>query len=306
MECAKRELMEELKLPTADVDRLLYDGSALKFKGVLNDDSSAVGRRHMAFIVEYEVSADPAWKTPKRGEKSITKLRWLRGELSPTPIWEFEYWSQLCIRAFFPHLADATPGYRIRRSTAPKRSGIICLTGPVGSGKSAATELLESEYGFSVVNSGEILAALLKVPPVPETPRKEFQRLAWQFVQSKNGVSKLANAIWLEVRKFGDSKVLIDGVRQKSTLEALARLAGRRMIGVIYVHTLPDLAFHFSMDNGILDRWNLRDFLDARSAPVEREVEAMLGSADAVIYNWKGINRYRDTVRALMQNIFSR
>ena len=56
-ECAIRELSEELTLPQADLIRL-RDPRFLKPVGVINDDSSAVGRRHFAFLFRYEVSEE--------------------------------------------------------------------------------------------------------------------------------------------------------------------------------------------------------------------------------------------------------
>lgn len=59
LEAAARELSEELKLPAADLDRLKRrDG--LRVAGIINDDSSSVGRRHLAVVLEYLVSKTPA------------------------------------------------------------------------------------------------------------------------------------------------------------------------------------------------------------------------------------------------------
>ncbi len=63
---AVRELTEELRLPAAERLRL-EARQGLNLVGVLNDDSSAVGRRHFAFLFRYEVSDDPKWETPFGG-----------------------------------------------------------------------------------------------------------------------------------------------------------------------------------------------------------------------------------------------
>src|SRR5262249_26384440 len=75
-QCVVRELCEELNLPKNDKVRL-SQGEGLHLIGLLNDDSSLAGQRHFAFIYRYEVSEDPAWNHPERGEKSITQLRWI-------------------------------------------------------------------------------------------------------------------------------------------------------------------------------------------------------------------------------------
>ena len=69
---AVRELFEELALPEKDRDRLRR-GDGLRVLGLLNDDSSATGRRH--FAVVRELIRDG--KKPQRSEKSITQLWWV-------------------------------------------------------------------------------------------------------------------------------------------------------------------------------------------------------------------------------------
>ena len=89
---AARELAEELQLPEADHARLAA-GEGLEIIGLLNDDSSQVGRRHFAVVFRYEVSSDPAWRQPARGEKAITRLRWLSAG-GDVRLNDYEYWSQ--------------------------------------------------------------------------------------------------------------------------------------------------------------------------------------------------------------------
>ena len=68
LECASRELMEELHLPPPDIERL-RGHKGLHIIGIINDDSSDVGRRHLALVMKYEVSPDRYWESPERGEK---------------------------------------------------------------------------------------------------------------------------------------------------------------------------------------------------------------------------------------------
>ena len=69
--------------------------------GILNDDSSEVGRKHFAFVFRYHVKDSPTWNNPIRGEKAITQLRWLDMDPPKFSIRGFEYWSQLCLRTYF-------------------------------------------------------------------------------------------------------------------------------------------------------------------------------------------------------------
>ena len=139
-----RELNEELVLPEADRRRLVQ-GEGIKCVGVLNDDSSSAGQRHFAFLYSYETSKDPAWDSPVRGEKSITQLRWLTPDTKNDPIWAFEYWSQLCLRAYFPALVETTTAYKIVRRNPFRPPHTICVLGAAGSGKSEVTKLLYKE-----------------------------------------------------------------------------------------------------------------------------------------------------------------
>ena len=128
-----RELSEELQLPATDTERLAR-GTDLEVVGVLNDDSSEVGRRHFAFIFRYHVSDHPYWSNPIRGEKAITQLRW-SDVASPNFLMRtFEYWSQLCLRAYFKPAIKAQPSYFLRRKRPLVPPHILCIVGQIGSG----------------------------------------------------------------------------------------------------------------------------------------------------------------------------
>lgn len=298
--CVTRELSEELSLPDVDVQRL-RDGVGLSCIGILNDDSSIVGQRHMAFLFNYEVSDHPAWDDPKRGEKSITQLRWLSKDLK-VHIWNFEYWSQLCLREYHKSNIKTKSAYRLRRVKPLKSPNIICIIGSVGCGKSEATKILCNEYGYQEINTGRLVADILKIPPIPITTREEFQTKAWKFISSPDGPNKLANKIKDEAIKINSDKILIDGIRQKETLNILNKLLKDIAVGIIYVHTSPDLAFKFYADRE-KNNCTVFDFLKVRNSAVEKEMEETISMADAILYNWAGISEYKQTIRSLMKNI---
>jgi predicted NUDIX family phosphoesterase len=299
-QCAVRELGEELKLPEADRKRL-QEGAGLRLIGLLNDDSSEAGRRHFAFVYRYEVSGDSAWVRPERGEKSITQLRWLDLKNGPVNLWDFEYWSQLSLRAFFQQSVRAAPVFRVRRKKPLRPPHILCVLGGVGSGKSEATRILKEEFGYAEVNTGRLIADLMDVAPVPHTPREKFQELAWEFIQAPEGPEQLAEAIYAEVTQVGSPKVLVDGIRQQRTLECLQARAGPRPVGLLYVHTPPDLAYRFYLEREA-NNYSIFDFLRVRSAPVEREVEGMIRLSDAVLYNWTGLAQYWSALLGLLEH----
>ncbi len=301
-ECASRELMEELHLPKADVQQLRRR-EGLEIVGIINDDSSDVGRRHLAFVMRYRVSQDPSWDSPERGEKAITQLRWISArDPGRVSLWDFEYWSQLCLREFAPQLVHVRPAYRLLRRSPLKPPHILIVIGPIGSGKTLATEELKDTFGYEEINTGKVVAQLLGIPPVPMTPRYEFQEKAWRFITDPTGPRRLANRL-VEIAGTLDSpRILIDGLRQRATLESLICAARDQRIGIIFVHTPADQAYSFDASR-IAHGASMNDVLAARSAAVEGEVEGLISDADAVLYNWTGQLQYRETIKALMAEL---
>ena len=299
--CAVREASEELILPDQDKARI-FGREGLQIVGLLNDDSSAVGRRHFAFVLRYEVSDDPIWDTPQRGEKSITKLRWIDLDLPSFDMTSFEYWSQLCIQEYYPNAVRGLTSYLVRRKRPFTRSHILCVIGPIGSGKSEATKILCDDFGYEEINSGRVIAELLNIPPVPITPREAFQEAAWNFISTDDGPEKLATALWSRISSYNNPRVLVDGIRQKATIECLQRLANNRKIAVMFVHTPPNIAYNFY--NQRLSRdIPIQEFLRVRNAKDQREVDDLITISDIILYNWKGKFQYRNAIRELMREI---
>ena len=302
LECASRELMEELHLPQPDIERL-RGHKGLDILGIINDDSSDVGRRHLAFVMQYEASTDSYWDRPERGEKAITQLRWISArDTGRVSLWNFEYWSQLCLREFAPELVRARPAYRVLRRAPLKPPNVLCVIGPVGSGKTIAAEVLKHEFDYREVNSGKVLASILKIPAVPETPRLDFQHLAWKFISTASGPKRLGKEIARIVNAMNSDRIVVDGLRQKTTLECLKKLCRDRRIGIIFVQTPSDLAFRFFADR-IAQGATMSEFLASRDASVEKEVESLISKADAVLYNWTGTLQYRETIHAMMEQL---
>jgi len=297
---AGREIGEELRCPQVDKERLRV-GDGLELVGAINDDSSDIGQRHFAFLYRYEVSGDPAWNQPERGERSVTQLQWIEPSDPPILLWDFEYWSQLCLREFFPSLARAAPAYRMRRRAPLRPPHVLCVVGEVGSGKSEAVECLQTDLGYTVINSGKVIAKLLGLPPVPKTGRAEFQDKAWAFIRSEHGPSTLAAALAAQTRKVRSGRALVDGIRQRATLDALRAQLADFALGLLFVHAPVDLAYQFYRDreNPTI---SIFDFLKLRNSPVESEVRGLIELGDAVLYNWTGRLEYRRAVRALMQS----
>ena len=146
------------------------------------------------------------------------------------------------------------------------------------------------------------MAEILGVPPVPQTLRANFQKLAWEFISQPDGPERLARRLLEIARGKNSPRILIDGLRQRATLENLRRLAHDTKIGIIFVHTPADLAFTFYAER-IEHGASMDEFLSVRSAPVEAEVEGLIAMADAVLYNWTGRLQYRETIQTLMEEL---
>jgi len=132
--CARRELQEELHLADASPDLIksnskvspaflprtpnhetvsLFQSVPLERLGILNDDSSEVGRRHVATVYRAWL---PDWDIARRlqkGDSSIRGLGWIDLSRDKVDISQFEYWSQLCLRRFYPSTPITKAGFKI-------------------------------------------------------------------------------------------------------------------------------------------------------------------------------------------------
>jgi predicted NUDIX family phosphoesterase len=297
-ENAIRELSEELSLPTNSAFPQAHE---LKLAGIVNDDSSDVGRRHLGIVLRYEVGDWENWKEVRSGEASINKLQWIDVTQEPINLIEFEFWSQLCWRSLFPVVVSAQPQYRIIRKKPFKERHILVVAGSIGSGKSWATSFLSRNYSYEALNSGKVLASILGLPPVPKTPRAEFQDAAWEFISTVGGPDRLADELIRRAEEMGDGRVIIDGIRQVETLLRLQEKASCQM-ALLFVHTTPDVAFHLFTARearGEEKRVDQVSFMKRYSAPVEQEVRYLMNSADVVMYNWFGAEQYDAALSAM-------
>lgn len=301
---AAREISEELMLPSG---RPHVDSDDLEFLGILNDDSSDVGIRHMAVVLRYWVDDWSQWKSVSRGEVSINKIRWLDTLKESINLSEFEYWSQLVIRAFFKSSMEVVPSYKIQRRSIFRAPHILCVVGSIGSGKSATSNLLRERHGYVGVNSGQILAKLMRMPPVPITPREVFQSAAEEFITGSKGPNELGRALALEAAAAGAERVLIDGIRHPETLEVLKQHASLP-VAILYVYTPPDVAFEMYRDREGHDERDITfpDFVKLYTAPVESKIRYMTGDADVIVFNWLGLEAYELALTTLMEELDAR
>ena len=173
--CARRELSEELRLPDkikrtspSDIasDRTtlqLFQGVPLERLAVLNDDSSGVGRRHVAVVYRAWL---PDWEQARRlqkGDSSIKGVGWIDLSRDTIDIAEYEYWSQLCLRKFYPSTVVAKAKFEILNHVRLLSDRIIAISGRIGSGKSETASYLSERLDIPLVKTGPLIGALMEV-----------------------------------------------------------------------------------------------------------------------------------------------
>jgi predicted NUDIX family phosphoesterase/dephospho-CoA kinase len=297
---AAREISEEIRFKKGRPD---IDPALIEVMGILNDDSSDVGLRHLAVVLRYWTSPSADWDNPLRGEASVSQLRWIDLRRPKLNLMDFEYWSQLCLRKFYAPSVTARPIYRIVHRRPFQQEHILCVVGTIGSGKSIATDCFQHEAGYVEVNSGRVLARVMGIPPVPETPRLEFQQHAQAFISTELGPTVLAYAIIEEAKRLGTSRIVVDGIRHPATLKALREHA-KRAVAVVYIHTPPDVAYElYTKRETPRDTLAPAEFAAIQNAPVESMIRYLIDDADAIVYNWFGVDEYRFVIRELIENL---
>ena len=297
--CAARELEEELR---GSVDNLRIDEAKLELLGILNDDSSDVGRKHVAIIFRYWVDDWQKWQAVRRGETSVRKLEWVNFARSRLDLNDFEYWSQLCFRRYFPELPAQQSQFRKVREVDLFSDHLLAIVGTIGSGKTHTARLMAESLGYATVSSGHVVAKLIELPPVPETARAPFQCAAAKLVATERGMQRLARALVAAARATRRKRVIIDGIRQLKTFE-LVRDLWPGPVFTLFVQTPPDLAFQsYRIREADLP---VREFMRLYDSDVEQGVHDIARQADLIIYNWFGEESHRRTVASLLRSLGS-
>jgi predicted NUDIX family phosphoesterase len=250
--CARRELIEELHFPNAGSDERrdhtvhlssnttalsrapnratirLFQNVPLERLGILNDDSSEVGRRHVAVVYRAWLQDWNTIRALKKGDSSIKGLGWVDLSKDKVDISDFEYWSQLCLRKFYPSTVIAKSSVKILNRAKLATDRIVVVTGRIGSGKTETARYLSQKLGYPLIRSGALLQEVMGAPPMNEIGRREFQTRALDFIRADGGPERLAVAIEARVTKIGAERCIVDGLRHLSTYENLsARFGGR-------------------------------------------------------------------------------
>jgi hypothetical protein len=233
----------------------------------------------------------------KKGDSSIKGLGWIDLAKDKVDISDFEYWSQLCLRKFYPSTVIAKSGVRILNRAKLATDRIIVVAGRIGSGKTETARYLSEKLGYPLIRSSALLQEVTGAPPMNEIGRREFQTRALDFIRADGGPERLAVAIEARVTKIGAERCIIDGLRHLSTYENLsARFGGST--GLIFVQTPPDVAYDMYRNREVQGTltFSYRDFLEIYDAAVEAEIPSLGRKAQVYIYNSFGIEAFRRTL----------
>ena len=138
------------RIPNRATIRLFQD-VPLEILGILNDNSSEVGRRHVAVVYRAWL---PDWNSIRhlqKGDFSIKGLGWIDLSKDKVDISEFEYWSQLCLRKFYPSTVIAKSGVKILNKARLTSDCIVVVAGRIGSGKTETAGYLSQRLGWPLV-----------------------------------------------------------------------------------------------------------------------------------------------------------
>jgi predicted NUDIX family phosphoesterase len=315
--CARRELSEELHL-TEGVKRAsrddnsipdyqtlrLFQSVPLERLAVLNDDSSEVGRRHVAVVYRAWLSDWEQARRLQRGDSSIKGIGWIDLSKDTVDISQFEYWSQLCLRRFYPSTVVAKAKFEVVNHSRLTTERIIAVSGRIGSGKTETASYLNEKLGIPLVKTGELLGKLMNSPPISEIGREEFQARSLRFIRTDDGPRKLGASIFDQVSSFDANKCIVDGIRNLETFEHLSTLA-QGSVALLFVQTPADLAYEMYRAREAQEAltFSYREFLKIYDAPVEAEISSLAREASAYIYNSFGLEAFRRTLDQIVETL---
>lgn len=285
----KRELKQEINI---DLDLIpKYD---LRVIGVLNDDSTELGRRHFAFIHLLELIKLPKGNVDffKKGEKSINSPQLVSFSEISKEFSGYEYWSKLCLQTFFGDKLTFNCRIHPKPSFQTKNfKKYVLIAGYIGSGKSEACRLLASEFNYTLVPCSKIMQEEIGCASIDVIGRKGLQEAGYEFINSPNGHKRLAKAIYKFIKGHKNQNFVLDGLRYPKTLEAVEKLL-KTKVSVIYVESSIDSLYRYfttrenskDIANGKKSH-NFSEFLEIVYHPVEREIERFYPGADVIVYN---------------------
>ena len=276
---AYREVGEELKgiLPVS-----------LETVGVIWDDSSYEGQKHVGIVLRGRLPSalDVTFKST---ELSINTVQLQQVAEVWNSYHSMEFWSQLLLREFG---SEDQPESRatIVPNKRPRDVSTIALVGEIASGKSTLCSALEERCSYEVVSASDCLKEILNLSMDSEHRRLDFQEQALTFINSTGGPAELANKIFERTNESEGRRVIVDGLRQLTTLLELKKLIPGLV--VIYIECPRDVAY-----SNYKSRWSgatILNFAAVREHPVEADLPNFRYQADAILHNADSIEKVVD------------
>ncbi|WKZ47934.1 MAG: NUDIX domain-containing protein [Anaerolineales bacterium] len=288
LQCVKREVLEETGI---NVDKNQKNLTAI---GFLNDDSVKQGLQHVALVLLLELSTREVYQT----ENQIVKPHFVPVEKLADDFSYYEYWSQLCIQAFWGRkLRIENQIVRVQNFELKHQSSIILIVGFIGSGKSVACKLLEKEFGYVHVRCSKIMADIIGYESIESLERRSLQEAGYKLVHSENGHDRLAQGIIEFMSRNPGKHYVLDGLRYVETFSILARKLNKP-ITIIYVDKLIENCWrHHSDSIHINVKPTFNDYLTMIYHPVEKHIQDFRPIANIVIHNNGSLNSYLSTLR---------
>ncbi|MBK7105029.1 MAG: hypothetical protein IPH62_07085 [Ignavibacteriae bacterium] len=269
--CARREINEELKS--------IYINN-LKIIGIINDESSTLGIKHIAFVMTGELPQNfdvKNWST----EKSINKLELVTEKELWKNFHELEFWSMLVARKLIK-IPRGTESIIINLQKKITKNVPLIIVGSISSGKSEICKYLHDIYNIAIISSSKLISELLNLPTFDEADRENFQDKTDSFVKSIKGLNEFVNAIYFETNKFKDRIFIVEGLRNITVYEKLVKKIGKHTL--LYIDTPKDKGFEF-FKNRLGFNTTVEEYRKRLEHNVEKEVKMFKRKADVIIFN---------------------
>jgi len=274
---AVREVKEELKNNNLQLD---ID----KPFGIINDDSSPLGLKHLAFVYVCTLPLD--FKL-KKGftELSINQIKFLTEKDLGNRFYELEFWSQLVIK-------NISKNKKIGRKVIIKQKNRkiefpLVIVGEIGSGKSEVTDYISRKFKVKKIHTRKIISEIINADDFKNKNRTSFQDKAYELISRETGYKNIAGKIIDNIKGIKSKKVVIDGIRNIETYSILKNRYPNMTL--IYVDVPIDTAYkHFTERSK--SNVSVHEFRNARYHPVEKDVTLFKSRADVYIFNGSNLS----------------
>jgi len=160
-----------------------------------------------------------------------------------------------------------------------KLKSIITLSGRISSGKSYAANLIKNEFDFPVASFGGYLKYYCEQNNLP-IDRKTLQDIGEGFVKEKPH-QFLIDVVSHFIGRA--DKIIIEGVRHKSILDAVNEVTENRLAVFVYadLQTRYDRYFKRNKDSDLLKTFEQFEIADSHT--VELEIESLKPLCNIVV-----------------------